>query len=146
MFEYTYVPIFYNFLLFSFSFSDKSFRLSVNVVIMNDYDVFFKVSWGSPLCGSHFLDIARSGSVQQVIAEIARSVGAPLSWIPPADLGPSPSDGARPLAQFLQVKGFSHTLQVGPAAFSNGIRLWGNNEGRKLRWPNQTGCAGLDVT
>ena len=58
---------------------------------------------------------ARSGSVQQVIAEIARSVGAPLSWIPPADLGPvGPSDGARPLAQFLQVKGFSHTLQVGP--------------------------------
>ncbi|CAL1147834.1 unnamed protein product [Cladocopium goreaui] len=53
-----------------------------------------------------------SGSVQQVIAEIAHSVGAPLSWIPPADLGQSPSHGARPLAQFLQVKGFSHMLQV----------------------------------
>lgn len=80
---------------------------------------------GLYLGGSHFLDIVRSESVQQVIAEIARSVGAPLSWIPPADLGPSPyTDGARPFAQFLQVKGFSHMLQVGPAiAFSNWSRV-----------------------
>eukprot|EP00435_Cladocopium_sp_Y103_P066085 s90_g28.t1 len=54
-----------------------------------------------------------SESVQQVIAEIARSVGAPLCWIPPADLGPSQDDhGTRPVAQFLKVHGFSHVLQV----------------------------------
>lgn len=56
----------------------------------------------------------RSESVKATIADIAHSVGAPLSWVPPADLEAleDAGDSNRAHTQSLRVDGFNHVLEA----------------------------------
>eukprot|EP00438_Fugacium_kawagutii_P006551 Skav207711 [mRNA] locus=scaffold1347:76320:79559:+ [translate_table: standard] len=54
----------------------------------------------------------RSESVKATIADIAHSVGAPLSWVPPADIELLEDAGNSSRTQSLRVQGFNHVLEV----------------------------------
>lgn len=73
----------------------------------------FKTSHNRNTMGWLEVPCPRSESVKATIAEIAHSVGAPLSWVPPADMEPEDAtrDGLA-CAQSLRVHGFNHILEA----------------------------------